>query len=95
MSRTSNQDATSDKSVAHLSVQLTGLGYEYVRDRANGTDDTVYLHQLVALLDHPSAVVFDSETDIHHQNSIPWDNRPANLEPLDSYTHRVDHLQNR
>ena len=78
-----------------MNICYTGLGYEYVRCRAGETDDTVYIHQLVALLDEDPADVFAPETDVHHQNHIPWDNRSDNLQLEDSRQHRVGHLEGR
>lgn len=75
------------------SVQQTGLGYRYFRDRSGGTDTTVYIHQLVALLEYPPSVVFDPNTDIHHKNHLRFDNRIENLEPRDSREHRTAHLE--
>jgi hypothetical protein len=83
-----------DNASATPSLCHTGLGYEYFRDRADGADDTVYVHQLTACLDYDPHVVFDSETDVHHVNHVPWDNRPANLEPRNWLEHRVEHLDN-
>lgn len=79
-----------------VSLQMTGLGYEYVRDRAGGDDETVYVHQLVAITAgaDPSRV-FSPEVDVHHANHIPWDNRPGNLELKESGPHRRSHLHGR
>ena len=78
-----------------MKICYTGLGYEYVRCRAAGSDDTVYIHQLVALLDEDPAEVFSPDVDVHHCNHLPWDNRPANLRLKDARDHRVGHLDGR
>lgn len=77
-----------------MNIHHTGLGYEYVRDRAGGDDVTVYLHQLVALLhdDITPSQVFAPDHDVHHRNCIPWDNRPDNVELRESREHRLSHL---
>jgi len=79
-----------------VNLHHTGLGYEYVRDRAGGEDVTVYVHQLVAILGGADPEdVFDEDVDVHHRNHIPWDNRSANLDLEDSRDHRCAHLQDR
>ncbi|MBV0903932.1 hypothetical protein [Haloarcula salina] len=76
------------------SIQHTGLGYEYIRDRAGGDDVTVYVHQLVALLrdDVDPSQVFAPDHEVHHVDHIPWHNTPQNLELRESREHRVGHL---
>jgi len=57
-------------------------GHERMRARYNGTRYTVSIHQLVAIahgIATPQEVFGDSGLVIHHQNEIPWDNRPSNL----------------
>lgn len=84
-----------DKSDA-LSIQMTGLGYEYLRDRANGDDATVYVHQLVMITAGTDpGEVFSPEFDVHHENHIPWDNRADNLVLEESTVHRTGHLDGR
>jgi hypothetical protein len=79
-----------------LSVQMTGLGYEYVRCRAAGDDATVYVHQLVAITAGADPRdVFSPDFDVHHENHIPWDNRPGNLDLEHSKPHRRGHLDGR
>jgi hypothetical protein len=77
-----------------MNIHSTGHGYEYFRDRAHGDDNTLYLHQLNALLndDISPSQVFAPDHDVHHVNHIPWDNRPDNLELIESKSHRVGHL---
>jgi hypothetical protein len=91
-----SQDAPRfDKSDA-LSVQMTGLGYEYVRSRAAGDDATVYVHQLVAIIAGADPRrVFSPHLDVHHENHIPWDNRPENLALEEANPHRRAHLEGR
>jgi hypothetical protein len=75
---------------------MTGLGYEYVRDRAGGDDETVYVHQLVAITAGVDPRrVFSTRFDVHHSNQIPWDNRPGNLELEERGAHRRSHLAGR
>lgn len=79
-----------------ISLAQTGLGYEYLRDRAAGEDETVYVHQLVLVAAgaDPSEV-FAPGVDVHHRNHIPWDNRPSNLALEDHREHRRAHLEGR
>lgn len=79
-----------------VSIQMTGLGYEYVRDRAGDADQTVYVHQLVVIAAGADPrSVFGPRVDVHHRNHIPWDNRPANLELEEANPHRRAHLDGR
>lgn len=79
-----------------MNLAHTALGYEYFRCRAGDDDSTVYVHQLVAILDgEEPAAVFAPHHDVHHRNHVPWDNRPGNVELDDSRDHRVSHLDGR
>jgi hypothetical protein len=68
----------------------TGEGYVYFRDRAGDGDRTIYEHQLVALLDHDPADVFNPSTEVHHETAIPWLNARSNLTVVDADHHRRD-----
>ena len=57
--------------VTPLSINETGLGYQYFRCRSRGDDSTVYLHQLAACLAYDPHDVFDPSTDLHHVLCIP------------------------
>jgi hypothetical protein len=71
---------------------VTGLGYVYYRDRSNGTDVTVYEHQLAALMDCDPQAVFDPDTHVHHASGMPADNRPCELTVAGRHTHDgMDH----
>ena len=49
------------------SVSTTGLGYDYVRCQRGETDETVYIHQLCAILDGADPHdVFSDRYDVHH-----------------------------
>lgn len=77
-----------------ITRSLTVEGYAYYRDRASGTDKTVYEHQLMACLTHPPARVFSPQTDVHHEAPAPDANVPNGvfglqwLTPVDRATHR-------
>lgn len=63
-------------------------GYEVLTD---GTD-SVKVHQLQACLSNDPADVFNTRyMNVHHLNTIPWDNREENLLLLRARYHRNLH----
>jgi len=75
-----------------MNVLMTGDGYEYVRDRTGGEDNTLYLHQLDAIAAGADpAEVFDPDSHVHHRQSIPWANWPDNVEVVDAAAHGAAH----
>ncbi len=44
-------------------------------------DKPVYIHDLVAISEYGFEAVINN--DVHHLNTISWDNRPSNLELVD------------
>lgn len=74
----------------------TGEGYVYYRCRACGTDETVYEHQLVALLDYAGEDVFDDENHVHHEIPVPELNTRRNLRLLhvDEHEDVDEHVEN-
>jgi hypothetical protein len=73
------------------SIHLTGEGYEYVRCRANGADDTVYIHRLLYVAEH-GLEALPPNFEVHHLDSIPWHNVPGNLEAVEPEAHSRHHL---
>lgn len=73
------------------SLQHTGEGYEYVRCRAGGSDDTVYIHRLLYVAEHGFEAL-PPEYEVHHRDSIPWHNVPGNLEAVEPEAHSRHHL---
>jgi len=66
-------------------------GYEVFTD---GTDE-VKIHRLLSCLDEDPADVFSAGYwNVHHRNTIPWDNRPDNLLLIRSRYHRNFHYKN-
>jgi hypothetical protein len=58
-------------------------GYNRITD----TEQMVYEHQVVALLDNPPEEVFDDDHIIHHRDGAKLDNRPGNLTTLNYSDH--------
>jgi len=59
-------------------MYLTGEGYEYFRCQAGDNDETVYVHQLLACLDHDPHLVFGAP-DVKFAVELPWLLTPDNL----------------
>ena len=66
-------------------------GYEELKHLFEGTLHRVLVHRLAAV----AWFGFDAVAgnDVHHRNSVPWDNREANLEPLSRSEHGVVHVE--
>ncbi|MDL0133537.1 helix-turn-helix domain-containing protein [Halobacterium salinarum] len=60
-------------------------GYERWTTRIFGDSESVYVHRLLAVSEHGFDAV--AENDVHHRNSIPWDNRVENLAVLSKANH--------
>jgi hypothetical protein len=73
------------------SLQSTGEGYEYVRCRAGGADDTVYIHRLLYVAEN-GLDALPGEYHVHHRTPIPWLNTPANLLAVEPEEHSRHHL---
>lgn len=56
-------------------------GYEHVVSNVRGKTKRVYLHRLLYVAEHGLDALDDDE-HVHHENHIPWDNRPDNLEAV-------------
>jgi len=68
--------------------------YEYLKTRPEGSAVTrVMHHRLLAVAEWGFNAVRGKE--VHHQNNIPWDNRPDNLELLTKAAHSREHAQER
>jgi len=59
----------------------------------NAEEKTVPVHRLLAVSEYGLDAVCGKE--VHHKNGIPWDNRPANIEPLTNSKHQKAHGDNR
>lgn len=54
---------------------------------------TVHIHQLLAIAKgaEPAKVFSNGKWQVHHDNGVPWDNRPDNIELLTASEHRSRH----
>jgi hypothetical protein len=77
----------------HTATETAGGAYEIWRTYVDGTHHCVRVHRLVAVAEHGFDVVADSV--VHHKNSIPWDNRPSNLDVMTHEEHAANHAQER
>jgi len=64
-------------------------GYTRWKHEHDGDRYGVYVHRLLAVAEHGFDAV--AGNDIHHKNGVSWDNRPANLEPIDHADHASKH----
>lgn len=64
-------------------------GYE----RIYSGKDRIYHHRLLAVAMYGIDQVVGK--DVHHRNSIPWDNRPENIEIIDVGEHMSKHAKQR
>jgi len=67
-------------------------GYEYAQTQIGGEKEHVYLHRLLAVAEYGIEAVKDKH--VHHENKIPWDNRPENIQVLPAGDHiRLHHAE--
>jgi len=66
-------------------------GYEVAGSRVGESTYDVRIHRLVAVAEEG----YDSVAGdvVHHENEIPWDNRPSNLTVMDDLEHRNMHVR--
>jgi transcriptional regulator with XRE-family HTH domain len=82
--------------VEYVQLRTLPSGYEYwaSKEGENGqVNKILYVHRLLAVSEHGFEKVIDS--DVHHINGIPWDNRPENLELMDPESHGSLHANER
>jgi hypothetical protein len=72
-------------------MHTTSDGYEYVRDRADGRDDTCYIHRLAFVAEYGFEAL-PKGYEVHHKLNIPWLNSPENLEAIEPIDHANHHL---
>lgn len=68
----------------------TGVnGYEWIQTKLNGYKWQVLHHRLLAVAEYGLDEVENQV--VHHQNEIPWDNRPENIELMSRAEHTSHH----
>lgn len=65
-------------------------GHEIIQTKTGGVHRTVFVHRLIAVAEYGLDAIRDKV--IHHDNGIPWDNRPENLEIMSRKKHRQHHM---
>lgn len=68
-------------------------GYEVWRHKVSDTKYNVKIHRLLAVAEYGFDTVCGNH--VHHQNHIPWDNRPQNIEVKSPENHQRDHSDKR
>jgi len=59
---------------------------------SEGECKTVGVHRLLAIAEGADPHrIFDGDTECHHRNGVPWDNRPENIEVVDGSEHQRAH----
>lgn len=75
--------------VPYAGYHMTSAGYHMWASSWDGEQDFVYVHRLLAVAEHGFDAVVDS--DVHHQNGVPWLNYHDNIELLSSSDHTSQH----
>jgi hypothetical protein len=76
--------------VPWASYRTNQEGYEtWAAYHAPDSTRSVLVHRLLAVAEYGFDAVGDKH--VHHRNHIPWDNRPANIEPLSPSEHMQYH----
>lgn len=68
-------------------------GYVFWRTKHQGKEFRVRVHRLLAVAEYGFEAVKDME--VHHMNTIKWDNRSDNIVLLTSSEHAMLHAQDR
>lgn len=65
-------------------------GYVVAKSQCNGESDKIYMHRLLAVAEYGFENACNSV--VHHKNEIRWDNRPSNIELMESHRdHAIQH----
>jgi transposase len=75
--------------VERVSFRTRQDGYEEAMSNYRKSVNTVRIHRLVAVVEFGIEAVKGNV--VHHKNSIPWDNRPDNLEVMGWREHAIYH----
>lgn len=72
-------------------VHADAYGYETIKHSVNNTTKNFKIHRLVAMAHYGIEEVKDCI--VHHENGVPWDNRPENLELMTQSEHMKQHVE--
>lgn len=79
--------------VERVKMRTHERGYEYWGHTEWEDDERVskivYVHRLLAVAEHGFDAV--AGQSVHHENGVPWDNRPENLELMTRSQHQNEH----
>lgn len=82
----------SEKYPHSVPMYVDGTGHPTWSHTYKQKTTVIGVHRLVAIADGVSPYeVFSENNVIHHKNHIPWDNRPENLELMNSTEHIIHH----
>jgi transcriptional regulator with XRE-family HTH domain len=79
--------------VNRAAYRTTESGYEMWRARVGDKTLGIQVHRLVAIAENGFDAV-DGNV-VHHENNIPWDNRPSNLRVMGDAEHKRLHAEER
>jgi len=68
-------------------------GYERWQCHGGESNDSVYVHRLLATLEVEDLSELDGQ-HVHHKNHCPFDNQPENIEVLSPEQHAKRHAEN-
>jgi len=74
-----------------LKVETTEDGYERFKTKVHGESQSFAHHRLIAVAEYGFEAL--SGNIVHHENGVPWDNRPENLELMPQSEHAREHLE--
>jgi len=74
-----------------LNIRTDKYGYERFQTKVHGEGKSFAHHRLIAVAEHGFDAVKGKV--VHHENEIPWDNRPENLKLMSQSNHVREHFE--